>query len=69
MNKNLKKIRKKHKYTIKQMSILLNISKPYYSQIENCKRGLSYDMALKISNIFNMKPDELFYEDHKYILK
>lgn len=65
MNSKLKKIRENYHYTSKYMSDLLGISKPFYSQIENGRRRLSYDMAVKISKIFNMKPDELFYDDHK----
>jgi len=57
----LKEIRKKNKYTIYDMAKILNITPSFYSQIENKKRRLFYDTALKISSIFNMKPDELFY--------
>lgn len=57
----LKKLRKKQNYTIYDMAKLLNITPSFYSQIENKKRRLFYDTAVKISAIFNMKPDELFY--------
>ena len=57
----LKQIRKEKKYTIYDMAKLLNITPSFYSQIENKKRRLFYDTALKISAIFNMKPDEIFY--------
>ena len=57
----LKEIRKKNEYTIYDMAKLLKITPSFYSQIENKKRRLFYDTALKISTIFNMKPDELFY--------
>lgn len=57
----LKELRIKNKYTHKAMAELLNISKPYYWQIENSKRGLSYEMAYRIAKIFNKKPDEIFY--------
>lgn len=69
MNIKLKMTREKQGYTSDRMAKILNISKAFYSQIENGRRRLSYDMALKISHIFNMKPDELFYEDHKNIIK
>lgn len=65
MNEKLKKIRLKYGYTSEKMAKRLYITKAFYSQIENGKRRLSYDMAINISKIFNMKPDELFYEDHK----
>ena len=47
------------------MAIKLGISKPFYWQIENGKRNLSYKMAVKIASIFKMKPDDIFYKDFK----
>lgn len=67
MNSKLKKLRLKNNYTSKDIANILGISKPFYSQIENGRRRLSYDMAVRIANIFKMKPDELFYEDHKRV--
>ncbi|MBQ7140052.1 MAG: helix-turn-helix transcriptional regulator [Bacilli bacterium] len=58
-------LRKNAKYSYQQMANNLGISKTFYWQIENGRRRLSYTMAIKISKIFNMKPDELFYEDLK----
>lgn len=46
------------------MSERLGISKPFYCQLENRTRRLSYAMAIKISAIFKMKPDAIFYEDY-----
>ena len=63
--KKLTEIRKKNKYSYQYMANMLGISKPFYWQIENNKRRLSYIMAIRISEIFNMKPDELFYDDLK----
>lgn len=73
MNKNnnkkafnkLKELRKSNNLTSKNMAEKLCISKAFYSQIENRTRRLSYDMAIKISAIFNSKPDKIFYEDFK----
>lgn len=67
MNSRLKEIRMKNNYTSKDIAEILGISKPFYSQIENGRRRLSYDMAVRIANIFKMMPDELFYEDHKEV--
>lgn len=61
----LKKIRRKNNYTCQMMSEKLNISKPFYWQIENGKRRLSYEMAIKIAAIFNMRPDDIFYSEFK----
>jgi putative transcriptional regulator len=59
----LKELRINRGLTHLEMATLLNISKPYYWQIENNKRGLSYTMAYKISKVFNTKPDDLFFEE------
>lgn len=61
----LTELRKKYKYSYQHVANILGISKPFYWQIENGKRKLSYIMAIKIAKVFNMKPDELFYEDMK----
>ena len=42
---------------------IVGISPGYYSQIENKSRRLYYFMAVKIAKVFNMTPDELFYDD------
>ena len=64
MYQKLKEMRKKKKYTAKIMAEKLEISKPFYSQLENGTRKLSYPMAVKIASIFHVKPDTIFYEDY-----
>lgn len=64
MSNRLKELRYRKKYTAKQMSEKLGISKPFYCQLENRTRRLSYAMAIKISAIFKMKPDAIFYADY-----
>lgn len=64
MYKKLKELRYKNKYTTRQMGDVLEISKPFYSQLENGSRRLSYDMAVKIAQVFKTKPDKIFYDDH-----
>ena len=63
MNK-LQQYRKKYNYSCQDMADKLNISKSFYWQIENYKRRLSYEAALKIAKIFKLKPDNIFYEDY-----
>ena len=63
MNK-LQQYRLKYHYSCQDMADKLNISKSFYWQIENRKRRLSYEIALKIANIFKVKPDILFYEEY-----
>ncbi len=65
MKKNYQKLyleRKKRNLSCEDMSKILGLSKSYYWQIENKKRRLFYDHAVKIARIFQMKPDDLFYE-------
>lgn len=58
----LKKLRKLHNLTIKQMANLIGVSTAYYWQLENKKRNLYYKTAIKIARVFNLKPDDIFYE-------
>lgn len=58
----LKKVRESHGLSYEDMAKTLEISKCFYWQIEHKKRRLYYDMAKKIAKIFNLKPDDLFYE-------
>lgn len=62
MYQKLRKLRNEKNYTTEEMAKMLGISKPYYSQLENQVRRLSYDMAIKIAYIFDKKPDDIFYE-------
>lgn len=61
----LKELRISCGYTHSQMARMLNISKPFYWQIENNKRRLSYNMAYNISKIFKTTPDKIFYDEFK----
>ncbi|WP_197072019.1 helix-turn-helix transcriptional regulator [Geobacillus kaustophilus] len=74
MNKRREKlisIRKKEGMTLQEVADKVGISKPYYWQIEQGKRGLSYEMAVKIARVFNKRPDDIFlvgeltYEEQK----
>lgn len=59
----LKELRLKKGYTAKKMAEMLNISRAFYSQIENEKRTLTYKMAVNISDILGKKPDDIFYKE------
>ncbi len=69
MNLKLKQLRQKKGYTTTYMAEQLKISKPFYSQLENDKRTLSYKMAIKIADILKTKPDKLFYDEFKERMK
>jgi Predicted transcriptional regulators len=64
MDSKLKELRTQKKYTSRVMANKLDISLPYYSQIENKQRRLSYEMAIKIAHIFKTKPDKIFYNEY-----
>ncbi|MBQ6687153.1 MAG: helix-turn-helix transcriptional regulator [Bacilli bacterium] len=59
----LKAIREKNNYTYQDMADKLDICKAYYWQLENGNRNLYYDLAKRIAKIFDLKPDDLFFED------
>ena len=59
----LAEIRKQHKFSNQYMANELKISKPFYWQLEHQQRRLSYDMAFKIAKIFDLRPDDIFYEE------
>ena len=65
MYKKLKERRYRKCITTKEMAEYLNISKAFYCQIENGRRRLSYEMAVKIADFYGVKPDTLFYEETK----
>ena len=58
----LKSLRIKKKYSYQDMAEKLEISKCFYWQLEHKKRRLYYDMAIKIASVFNLKPDDIFFE-------
>lgn len=66
---NLVRIRNEFGFTHDEMSKMLGISKAFYCQIENQKRRLNYPMAVKISSIFKMTPDEIFFKEISSQLK
>lgn len=63
MYRKLKKIRIKNNMTLVEVANRVGISKAFYCQLENGKRRLLYETAIKIAMVFNVKPDYLFYND------
>ncbi|MGE7901995.1 helix-turn-helix domain-containing protein [Bacillus paramycoides] len=58
----LKEIRVVNKMSLQNVADSIGVSKPYYWQIENGKRRLTYDLAVRISGVFNLTPDDIFLE-------
>lgn len=56
----LKKLRETHNKTLQDMAKVLGITKQGYWLIENGKRKLSYENAVKLSSLFDKKPDDIF---------
>ncbi|MCM3292364.1 helix-turn-helix domain-containing protein [Paenibacillus sp. MER 180] len=59
----LKIIRESSGKTHQEVADSIGITKPHYWQIENGKRGLYYDMAVKIAAVFGLTPDDIFLPD------
>lgn len=69
MYTKLKMFRYKFNMTASDVALSVGISKPFYCQLENCKRRLSYDTAIKIADVFGVKPDDLFYDETFDLIK
>ncbi len=61
INTKLQKLRIENGYTYQQMAEKVGISKAYYWQLEHNNRRLYYDIAIKIAKIFQLKPDDIFF--------
>ncbi len=56
-------MRKKKGLNLGDIAEVLQVSKAYVSMMETGKRSLDYKMAIKMASIFDVRPDDLFYED------
>ena len=56
----LKQIRTQKGLTYQQVADQVGISKEYYWMLENGKRRLSYELAVKIASVFGKSPDDIF---------
>ena len=65
MFKRLVIIRKQHNLSCEDIANILNISSTYYWQLEHGKRRLFYKQAIEIAKIFNLRPDDIFFDDLK----
>lgn len=61
----LKQLRIENGYNFREMAELVGISKPFYWQLENNQRRVTYELAIQIAKVFNLKPDDIFYEELK----
>ena len=56
-------MRKERGLNLDTIAKKLNVSKAYLSMIETGKRSLDYKMAISMANIFDVKPDDIFFDD------
>lgn len=56
----LEQIRKGLNMTFQEVADSAGLTKEHYWMIEKGKRNLSYQNAVKIANVFNMTPDDIF---------
>lgn len=59
----LKAIRTEKELTYQQVADRIGVSKEYYWMIENGKRRLTYELAVKIANVFKSSPDYIFLDN------
>jgi putative transcriptional regulator len=59
----LKQLREGCNMTYQQVADGAGITKEYYWQIENGKRNLSYELAVRIASVFGKTPDDIFLAD------
>ena len=56
-------LRKEKGLNLEDIAKKLKVSKAYLSMIETGKRSLDYEMAIQMARIFDVKPDDVFFED------
>lgn len=59
---NIKKIRKSYGYTQEKLAEAVEVSARYISDVEQDRAKPSYEVLVKICNIFNIGLDEIFSE-------
>lgn len=58
-------LRNRYGFSQKKMADILGITQAYYSQLENGNKKLFYGLAKRISAVFGLKPDDIFYPESK----
>lgn len=59
----LKNTRNEAGLTCQQVANKIGVTKEYYWMIENGKRRLTYELAVKIARVFNTSPDYIFLDN------
>lgn len=67
--KNIKKLRKENRYTQTELAILLGITKSTVASYENDSRQPSYDVLVKLAEVFHVSIDNIVLGSTDRILK
>lgn len=62
---NIRKIRRSKDFTQEYMAFEMGISQKAYSDIENAKVKINFDILNKISSILDIKPSDICSISHK----
>lgn len=62
IGKNIQKIRKSNGYTQEKLAEKIEVSVRYISDIEQDRVSPSYDVLIRICNLFSISMDQIFYE-------
>lgn len=63
INNLVSKFRKQRGITQHELAQSVGITRPYLSDIENCKRQVSGEVMLKIARHLQVKVEEIFFAD------
>lgn len=63
MRTNLKTLRNRRKMSVKNISLMLDISASHYYKIESGIRNPNFVLAGKIATLLDCSVDELFFKD------
>ena len=68
LGKKIKELRTKYKYTQKDLAILVGVTKSTIAAYENDTRLPSYDVLIKMANVFRVTIDSLLLNRSEVIL-
>ena len=60
ISSNIKKLRENKKLSQEKFAESIDCSREYISRLENNKERISLSLLLKISKIYNLKPENFF---------
>lgn len=67
--KNIKKLRKENRYTQSELAILLGVTKSTIASYENDSRQPSYEVLIKLADVFHVSIDNIILGSTDRVLK